>query len=88
MNVNLAECTAVKQSRYTVYVCVNDITTGQLTARQDNTKIRHEPFQALRRLLNKFTDENRGKPTENLSIFLGKICTWTLPNITEVLYRN
>jgi len=65
MNVNLAECTAVKQCRDAVYLCVNDITTGQLLARQDTEEISDEPFQALRRLLHKYTDVNHSKAIEN-----------------------
>ena len=65
MNVILTECTAVKQCRDAVYLCVNDITTGQLLARQDTEEISHEPFQALRRLLHKYTDVNHSKAIEN-----------------------
>ena len=72
MNVNLAECTAVKQCRDAVYLCVNDITTGQLWAREDTEVISHEPFQAICRPLHKYTEENHGKPTENLTFFRSK----------------
>ena len=53
--------------RYNLYV--NDITTGQLLARQDTEGISHEPFQALRRLLHKYTDVNHSKATENMTIY-------------------
>jgi len=41
-----------------VCVCVNDIMTGQLWAREYTEESSHEQFQALWKPLHKYTDEN------------------------------
>ena len=55
-----------------VCVCINDVITSQLWAREDTKESSHKPFQALWRPLHKRTDESHANLQQTWHYFRSK----------------
>ena len=68
------------------YVCINDIITGQLLAREDTKESSHEPFQALWRPLHKCTDESHANLQQTWHYFRSKFVLG--PSLKRPIFSN